>query len=148
MNIIEDKLKEYDFFDGGIIRHGNVDYIRDYEVIAYIPGQTIAYEVRYLFKGCLKVNFEVMVKPEHFSMDEKLLDLSRQEEPDYPKAFIWAAGAIAYPGWKLEENTEGLKVLENEYKLKLYKILIETNAYNLSIIFNDLEIQILKEIKK
>ncbi len=148
MSIIEEKLREYDFFDGSIIRHGNLDYVRDYEIIAYIPGATIAYEVRYLFKGCLKVNYAITVKPEHFSMDSRLLNLSREDEPDYPKAFIWAAGADAYPGWKLEENTEELKLLGNEYGLKLYKILIETNAYNLNIIFNDLAINILKEIKK
>ncbi len=49
MNNIEEKLEEYDFFDGGIIKHGNVNYVRDYELIAYIPGQTIAYEVQYLW---------------------------------------------------------------------------------------------------
>ena len=113
MNNIEDKLREYDFFDGSIIKHGNVNYVRDYEVIAYIPGQTIAYEVRYLFKGCLKVAYEITVKPEHFSMDERLLDLSQQDEPNYPKAFIWAAGADAYPGWKLEKDSEELRAIEN-----------------------------------
>ena len=143
---VEEKLNQYDLFDNSIIKHGNLENVRDYEIIALLLGQNYNLEVRYVFKGCINAQFKNTVNPKHFSMDERLLDLSKQDEPDYPQSvFIWDAGTIVYPGWKLEENTEELKELESLYDIKFYKLTIETNAYNLVLIFNDLEITHLKQ---
>jgi len=137
---VEEKLNEYDLFDQSIIRHGNLANIRDYEIIGYLCGQDFDLEVKYILKGCIHVQFENTVDLGFFSMDDRLLHLNRQDEPDYPKAFIWDAGTIVFPGWKLVENTDELKKLEVKYKLKFYKFEIETNAYRLTLTFNDLEI--------
>lgn len=145
---VEEKLTEFDLFDNAIIRHGSCENIRDYEIIGYISGLNFDVEVEYIFKGCMEVNFKNTVEPESFSMDDRLLELNRQDEPDYPQRFIWDAGAIAYPGWKLEENTEELETLEKVYHLKFYKFYIETNAYNLDLIFHDLEVMQLKRYEK
>lgn len=145
---IEEKLNEFDLFDNSIVKHGNCENIRDYEIIGYISGLNFDVEVRYVFKGCIEVSFKNTVGPESFSMDDRLLDLNRQFEPDYPQKFIWDVGADAYPGWKLEENTEELITLETLYTLKFYKFYLETNAYNLDLIFHDLEITELKRYEK
>lgn len=145
---IEEKLSEFDLFDNSIVRHGNCENIRDYEIIGYLNGQDFDAEVKYIFKGCIETNFKNNIKPEYFSMDDRSLDLTKQNDFDYPKGFIWAAGVMVYPGWRLEENTEELKRLERLYNIKFHKIYIETNAYNLDLIFHDLEVTLLKKIEK
>ncbi len=145
---VKEKLDEYDLFDNSIIKHGNLENIRDYEIIGYLCGQEFDLEVRYVFKGCIEVNFKNAVEPKYFSMDDRLLDLSRQDEPDYPQAFIWDAGTVLYPGWKLEENTKELDDLEKLYQIKFYKLIIESNAYNLVLVFHDLETAQLKRFEK
>ena len=148
MTIIE-KLTEFNLFDNVIIRHGICENIRDYEIIGYIIGVNFNVAVQYIFKGCIEANFKNTVTPESFSMDNRLLDLSRQDEPDYPQKFIWdVGGANAYPGWKLEENTEELKKIDAIYQLKFYKFIVETNAYRLNLVFHDLEVRQLKQHDK
>lgn len=146
---VKDKLEKYDLFDQSIIRHGMLKCIRDYEVIAYLLGMDYDTEAQFILKGCIKVDYRVIVASEHYSMDERLLELDRQDEPDYPKGFIWGVNyALVYPGWELKEDTEELKILEKTYGLKFYEIFFETNAYNLKIIFHDIEIKELNRIEK
>lgn len=123
--------------------------IRDYEVIGYLSGMDFDSEVQYVFKGCIKVEFKVKVAPEFYSMDDRLLELDRQDEPDYPEGFIWGANfAAVYPGWTITQDTIELKELEKTYGLKFYNIYFNTNAYDLTITFHDIEIKELKRIDK
>lgn len=146
---VKDKLEKYDLFDQSIIRHGMLQHIRDYEVIGYLSGKAFDYELQYIFKGCIKSDFHITVEPKHFSLDERLLDLTRQNEPDYPQAFIWGVNfAIVYPGWTLLEDSEELRELEKLYGIKFYKIHFETNAYDLELIFHDVETKQIKRIEK
>lgn len=146
---IKEKLEEYDLFDQAITRHGMLECIRDYEVIGYLTGMDFDSEVQYIFKGCIKVDFKVKVAPEFYSMDDRLLELDRQEEPDYPQGFIWCANfAVVYPGWTITQDTIELKELEKTYGLKFYNIYFVTNAYDLTITFHDIEIKELKRIEK
>ena len=145
----KEKLDQYDLFDQAIIRHGMLNNIRDYEVIGFIYGQEYEEEIQYIFKGCIKADFKVIVKPEHYSMDDRLLDLSRQSESDYPNGFIWGVNyAVTYPGLTLTENSDELIQLEKTYGLKFNKIFIETNAYELTLIFHDLDTRLLKRTDK
>jgi hypothetical protein len=106
-------------------------------------------EVQYIFKGCIKSDYKVKVDPKWFSMDDRLLDLERQDELDYPQAFVWGARhAVVYPGWTLTDDSEVLKNLEIEYGLKFYKIHFDTNAYDLTLIFHDLDVKPIKRIEK
>lgn len=146
---IKQKLEEYDLFDQAITRHGMLACIRDYEVIGYLSGMDFDSEVQYVFKGCIKVEFKVKVAPEFYSMDDRLLELDRQDEPDYPEGFIWGANfAAVYPGWTITQDTIELKELEKTYGLKFYNIYFNTNAYDLTITFHDIEIKELKRIDK
>lgn len=145
---LKEKLEKYDLFDQSITRHGQAENIRDYEIIGFLSGLNFNLDVKYTFKGCIEVHYRNTVNPSGFSMDERLLHLNRQDEPDYPSAFIWDAGVMVYPGWKLEEGTEELNNLEKRYRLKFYKIEIETNAYDLSIVFHDLDITPLTRYEK
>jgi len=146
---IKEKLEEYDLFDQAITRHGMLECIRDYEVIGYLSGMDFDSEVQYIFKGCIKVDYKVKVVPEHYSMDDRLLDLDRQDEPDYPIGFIWGANhAVVYPGWTLKQDSDELKKFEKTYGLKFYDIYFDTNAYDLTITFHDIETKELKRIDK
>jgi len=145
---IKEKLEEYDLFDQSIVRHGILACIRDYEIIGHLHGRDQFLKVQYVFKGCIKADYEVRVAPEHYSMDKRLLDLDRQNEPDFPKGFIWGANYSAvYPGWKFRQDTNELKDIERKYRLKFYEIFFETTAYNLKLIFHDIEIKVLERTK-
>jgi hypothetical protein len=146
---IKEKLEDYDLYDQAITRHGMLECIRDYEVIGYLSGLDFDSEVQYVFKGCIKVDFQVKVAPEHYSMDDRLLELDRQDEPDYPVKYIWGANyAVVYPGWTLNQDTDELKILEKAYGLKFHEIKFETNAYDLTITFHDLDTKELKRIDR
>lgn len=146
---IREKLNNYNLFDNAITRHGILENIRDYEVIGYLPGETTDLEVQYIFKGCINVDYKVKVPPEYYSMDDRLLDLSRQDEPDYPKAFVWGVNhAAVYPGWTLTEDSPELRTLEKNYGLKFYQIYFDTNAYDLTITFHDVETKVLRRIDR
>lgn len=146
---IKQKLEEYDLYDQAITRHGMLENIRDYELIGFLNGQFVELEIRYVFKGCIKAEFHNIVKPEHFSMDERLLDMNRQDESDYPTGFVWGVKhAVVYPGWKLTENSNELTELERKYGFDLYRVDFETNAYRLNLIFNDLETELIKRTEK
>jgi hypothetical protein len=122
---------------------------RDYEIIGYLTGEEVDTEIQYIFKGCIKSDYQITVAPSDFSMDEILLDASLQNEPNYPKAFIWGVNySVVYPGWILIEDTGELKELEKLYGIRFYEIQIQTNAYNLTLIFNDLETKEIKIIKQ
>jgi hypothetical protein len=89
---IQEKLNKYNLFDNSIIKHGNLENIRDYEIVGYLLGQNFDVEVQYIFKGCIEVYFKNTVEPQYFSMDERLLNLSKQDDADYPQEmFIWDA---------------------------------------------------------
>ncbi len=146
---IKEKLEEYDLFDQSITRHGILECIRDYEVIGYLSGAEFDLEVQYIFKGCIKVDYKVKVAPDDYSMDNRLLNLDRQDEPDYPKGFIWGTKyAVVYPGWTLKQDTDEIKMLEKIYGLKFYQVYFNTNAYDLTITFHDIETKELKRIDK
>ena len=52
-------------------------------------------------------------------MGDRLLDLDREEEPDYPEGFIWGVNfAVLYPCRSLKEDTDELKMLEKTYRVK------------------------------
>ena len=145
---IKEKLEECNLFDQAITRHGVLECIRDYEVIGYLSGLNYDKEVQYIFKGCLKVDYKIKVAPENYSMDDRLLDIDRQDELDYPSGFVWGVKhAVVYPGWVLTEENDELKRLERIYGLKFYQIHFDTNAYDLLLTFHDIEINILKEFE-
>ena len=146
---VKDKLEKYNFFDQLIIRHGMLEHIRDYEIIGQLDGRIFGFDLQYIFKGCIKSDFQIKVAPKDFSLDERLLDLTRQNEPNYPQKFIWGVNfSVVYPGWTLFEHTDELKELEKLYGIKFYKIHFETNAYDLMLIFHDVEIKQMNRIEK
>ncbi len=146
---IKDKLEEYDLYDQSITRHGILENIRDYEVIGYLSGVDFDDEVQYIFKGCVKADYKVKVDPKYYSMDDRLLDIERQDEPDYPQAFVWGVNhSVVYPGWILTQGTKELEELETTYGLRFHQIHFDTNAYDLTLTFHDVEVRHIRRIDK
>jgi hypothetical protein len=146
---IKERLYEYDLYDQSIIQHGFLENNRDYQIIGLLSGSDNNLEVQYVFKGCIKVEYKTIVKPEFYSLDDRLLDLNRQDEPDYPQAYIWGVNeATVFPGWILIEETEELKELGTTYGLEFYQVRFETNTYHLQLIFHDLDVKELRKIGK
>jgi hypothetical protein len=52
-----EKLNEYDLFDNSVTKHGNLENIRDYEIIGCLSGRDFDLALQYVFKDC-KVNPE------------------------------------------------------------------------------------------
>jgi len=75
---IQEKLENYDLYDQLIESHGFMPYMRDYELIAFLTGLNFSMKVQFLFQGCIKATYESTVKPEFFSMDERLLSPERE----------------------------------------------------------------------
>jgi hypothetical protein len=144
---IRQKLEKYDLDDSSIINHGHLENNRDYQLIGYLLGMNQHSEVKYIFKGCLEVEYKCTVIPAAFSMDDRLLDIKRQEEPGYPDAYIWDAGVINYPGWTLEEGTAVLKNFKQTYGIEFRRFILETNGFTLSIVFHELDIELLGTYK-
>ena len=146
---IKEKLIKYDLFDQAITRHGILENIRDYEIIGYLSGLEFDEEVQYIFKGCIKADYKVKVRSEYYSMDDRLLDPTGQDEPDYPKAWVWGVNyTLVYPGWTLTEDSAELKLLEQSYGFKFYQIYFDTNTYDLTLTFHDVETKLIRRINK
>jgi hypothetical protein len=146
---IKEKLKKYDLFDQSIIRHGILDYIRDYEIIGYLSGFDFDLEIQYIFKGCIKADYKVKVDPANYSMNDALLDIEKQDSLDFPKGFIWGVRYSAvYPGITLTEQSEELEELKHQYGISFSKIHFDTQVYDLTLIFHDLETRELNKINR
>jgi hypothetical protein len=96
-------------------------------------------KLQYVFKGCIEVAFKNTVDAKKFSMDDRLLQEDKHE-PDYPDAFVWAGGTqIIFP-FKYEDDTEELKEKETLLGVKFQKIKFCTTAYEITLVFHDLEV--------
>jgi hypothetical protein len=110
---------------------------------------TLTWKFNIFLKAASKLTTKIKIEQENYSMDDRLLDLDRQDEADYPKGFIWGVKyATVYPGWTLKQDTDEIKVLEKTYGLKFYQVYFDTNAYDLIITFHDIDIEELKRIDK
>src|SRR5690348_8639492 len=142
MLTVRELLEREDFFDAAVVRHGFVDYMRDYEVIvASRDGPPHTDLHRYLFVGCVEAVCRTSITPEWFvrSLPDDFV-LSGPDYPDKndPEGFIWGVRwAAAFPG--LTYLTDGDRAREWTERLgqRMHEVLLETNAYALRLVFAD-----------
>src|SRR5262245_44919289 len=102
MTTVQQFLQQHDFFDAAVLRHGFVDYMRDYEVIVgglHAPHTDVH---RYHFIGCCEAQYETAIAPDVFARslpDDFVLSGPDYPDKDDPEGFIWGVRwAAAYPG--------------------------------------------------
>lgn len=143
---VKEKIINQNLDQSSVISHGNLPNIRDYEIIFEILNGKKAELLQCVFKGCIDVNFKNTLQNNLFSMDERLLENDRHE-PDYPYGFVWAEGTSVSAPINIEENTAELREKEDALGIKFFKLNMKTTAYDLSIIFHDVEFNLKQETK-
>lgn len=148
MLTVRELLEREDFFDAAVLRHGFVDYMRDYELIVSGrrgPPHTDVH--RYLFVGCAEVEYRTAIPPQSFAQslpDEFVFsgpDYPDKEEPD---GFIWGVRwACAYPGLTYIPDGERAAFWSGRLGRTMHEVLLETNAYTLRLVFADVRHQYL-----
>ncbi|ABP53525.1 hypothetical protein Strop_1052 [Salinispora tropica CNB-440] len=138
-----------DISDGAIVHHGYTDYIRDYEVIAYVtadPRTAIPpVHLRYLFKYCIAAEVQTTVSPDAWCclLDERLID--REIGPDL-NGFVWAVRwQPLYPGAEVVADSERARSWADQVGIPFHEVRFEMNAHAITLIFADLDVAEVRE---
>jgi hypothetical protein len=142
MPTVRELLEREDLFDSALLRHGFVDYMRDYELVVSGRNGPLLTDVhRYLFIGCVEAHCETTVRPTTFaaSLPDAFVyagpDYPDQEEPD---GFIWGVRwSCLYPG--LTYHAEGARARRWTELLQrpMHEVELETEAFRLRLVFAD-----------
>ena len=139
---VEETLKTYDLHDNDIVSHGFTAYMRDYRVVAELSdGEHVGVHT-YLFRGCVEAHYESSINAGSFLMDDALLDPERAQSADAPAGFVWGVNcASVYPGWAYVAGSERAAAWSKKSGLPMHEVVIETNVYKLSLVFNSLGVE-------
>lgn len=143
MLTVRELIEREDFFDAAILRHGFVDYMRDYEVIvASRNGPPYSDVHRYLFVGCAEALCRTALTPDGFVRclpDDFVLSGPDYPAKDDPPGFVWGVRwAAAYPGLRYLADGERAREWTARLGRPMHEVLLETNAYALRLVFADL----------
>lgn len=145
-NEIKNSLDE--IFDHAILFHAFTDYMRDYEVIAFVstdPQSGIAPKtLSFLFKYCVEAHVETAVRADAWkaSLSDALLD--RKTGPDHD-GYVWGIRwQNLYPGASLLPESKTASKWEKEIGIGFHEVKFETNGHNLTLVFSDLEVREVK----
>jgi hypothetical protein len=142
MPTVRELLERYSFDDAAVLRHGWVDYMRDYELlVSTVPGRGDSDIHRYQFVGCAEVTCQTALSPSTFTAS--LPDAFVFAGPDYadrdePDGFIWGVRwAAAYPGLTYVVGGERATYWTEVLGRPMHELLLETNAFTLLLVFAD-----------
>ncbi|MFI0352956.1 hypothetical protein [Actinomadura sp. 9N407] len=134
-----------EIFDGAVIRHGFVDYMRDYEVIVYLAAALSAdspsTEVRYLFRYCVQAHCDTSVPPDIWtrSLDDRLTDYATGVDLD---GFVWGVRwHDLYPGATIVARSPTAERWSSALGIDFHEVHIQTNAHNLTLVFSELHVE-------
>ena len=138
MNLDEiERVLERPLFDSAIVRHAFAPYMRDYDLIIVIGEHHFLYR----FTHCTSATYETRVVDEAWraSWDDVFTDPDGYERAGNPPGFFWGTGwALAYPGATLLKDSIQAAQWTGRLGRTMYHVRIETNAFNLELIFHDL----------
>ncbi|WP_460363618.1 YxiG-like protein [Actinocorallia lasiicapitis] len=133
-----------DVFDQGVVFHGFVDYMRDYEVIIHAtadPGTGLPpANLRYLFRHCVEVRCRTAVQPDIWksSLDDRLVDDEPGQDPD---GYVWGVKWHAlYPGATLVRDSPTAAAWSEAIGIDFHEVRVRTNAHDLTLAFSDLQV--------
>lgn len=145
---VQERLEAESFFDAAIVRHGFVDYMRDYEILVAGRGAHPRDDWhRYHFTGCVEAHCCTTLSPEVLA--GSLGDEFVFSGPDYPErpepdGFIWGVRwSCAYPGLKYIEGGARSAAWSQCLGTPLHEVTVETNAFHLRLVFADFRYEFL-----
>lgn len=130
-------------FDQGIVHHGYVDYMRDYEMILYPtadPRSGIQPDhVRLLFTHCVAADIESAVPAEVWSrsMDDRLVSA----DPDGSiGGYVWGVRwQMMYPGGRVLPRSRRANQWSRQLGRRFHEVRIETNGHHINLVFAELK---------
>ena len=133
-----------DVFDQSIVFHSFTDYMRDYEIITYATaaprtGIPPAYD-RYVFQHTVEVQITTSLSAETWgrSLDDRLVDFETGKDLD---GHVWGVKwQLLYPGAKVVPDSPRARHWANAIGIAFHEVRIETNVFNISLVFSDLAI--------
>jgi hypothetical protein len=135
-------------FDQAVVFHGFADYMRDYDVFIYVsadPRTGIAPQhFRYRFKHCVQATATTALTPEiwKLSLDERLVDYDQGSELD---GYVWGVKwQSLYPGMTLIAESPKAQQWADALKVPFHEATIETNGHNISLVFSDLTVDVIR----
>lgn len=142
---MQEALERGPLFDSAIIRHGFTPYLRDYDIVIY-HGRGLEYLYRFSHCPFAEVTTAVAGKDWKSSWDDVFTDYSEWLKSGSPDGYVWGiCESEVYPGAKYIRDS----ILAQEWTSKLgnqmHEVLIETNAYNIRLVFHDLSVKELLE---
>lgn len=134
-----------DIFDQSLLRHGFVDYTRDYELIIEATADPATgiepTELRYLFRYCVQANCTTTV-PAHTwrdSLDDRLTSYDTGVDLD---GYVWGVKwQLLYPGATVITDSPTARQWATAVGIDFHEVRIQTNAHDLTLVFSDLNVQ-------
>ncbi|MQY15014.1 hypothetical protein SRB5_51910 [Streptomyces sp. RB5] len=133
-----------ELFDQALVHHGYTDYMRDYELIAYLtsdPRTGIApTHRRFLFRNCVEATCRSTVHPDTWqvSLDDRLTTHETAADLD---GFVWGVRwQVLYPGASIVPNSAPATRWSQAIGLDFHEVRVETNAHDLTLVFSDLTV--------
>jgi len=134
-------MKAFDLFDGALLFHSYTRYMRDYELIVENhvgPAERGTYS--YLFRYCVESNVSTTLSAMTYrkSLDNRLIVYETGKDLD---GYVWGVHwSLLYPGWKRVSPSEKAAKWEREIGIDFHEVSIQSNAYNITLVFSDLVI--------
>ena len=136
-------------FDNWVIRHGPTEYVRDYDVTVAVvaakpdgDGSYVQGHHRIRFSHCPTAAMEMRLAPAVWrqSWTDDMIEWDAWRAAGEPEGFVWAQGAIAYPGLSYVEDSADALDWSHRLGHPMHELLLETNAYRLRLVFHDLDL--------
>lgn len=134
-----------DTFDQALLRHGFVDYMRDYELIIHTTADPATRieptQLRYLFRYCVQANCTTTVPAKIWrdSLDDRLINYDTGIDLD---GYVWGVNRqLLYPGATLITDSPTAHQWTKTIGIDFHEVRIQTNAHDLTLVFSDLHVQ-------
>ncbi|WP_101789147.1 hypothetical protein [Nonomuraea indica] len=133
-----------DAFDQALICHGFTDYMRDYEMIIYLPVDSRAriapVHLRYLFRHCMEAHVNTALRRDIWqgSLDDRLLGDPASHEID---GFCWGVRwQNLYPGATIIQDSARARAWGDALGIDMHEVRFEANAHDITLVFSDLQV--------
>ncbi len=138
---LQEVMARFDVFDNALLFHAYKPYMRDYELIVEVHvGPAVPGTYSYLFRYCVEARIRTSVADHIYrqSLDDRLTEYASGKDLD---GYVWGVNwSLLYPGWALHTPSERAAHWTERVGIECHEVQIESNAYDITLIFADLRI--------